>query len=183
MNQALRLTSSPTPRRPDAKRERISRRARRPRTQRPTPMPTPSSLPQRSRITVLSRRSSSPNRRSPLHIGHSPPPLITPFRINTCKSVTKQTTLITFRINSYAKTGGGGPTLCALCFRAKVLPSEPCPTRCRASCTYPLLTYPHLPTTHLHPPRLSSARRSAGRLWFSFCAIACYRPHLQGGIF
>jgi len=33
---------------------------------------------------------------------------ITPFRINTCKSVTKQTTLTTSRINTYAKTGGRG---------------------------------------------------------------------------
>jgi hypothetical protein len=31
-----------------------------------------------------------------------------PFRINTCKSVSKQTTLSTFRINTYEKTGGWG---------------------------------------------------------------------------
>jgi hypothetical protein len=35
--------------------------------------------------------------------------LLSTFRINTCKSVTKQTTLTTCRINTYAKTGGGGP--------------------------------------------------------------------------
>jgi hypothetical protein len=29
-----------------------------------------------------------------------------PFIINTCKSVSKQTTLTTFRINTYKKTGG-----------------------------------------------------------------------------
>jgi len=50
---------------------------------------------------------------------HSPPPLydceprsrrsLTPFRINTCKSVSKQKTLSTCTINTYAKTGGGGP--------------------------------------------------------------------------
>jgi hypothetical protein len=34
---------------------------------------------------------------------------LTPFRINTCKSVSKQTTLSPFRINTYEKTGGGGP--------------------------------------------------------------------------
>jgi hypothetical protein len=35
---------------------------------------------------------------------------LTSFRINTCKSVTKQTTLTTRRINTYAKTGEGvGP--------------------------------------------------------------------------
>ena len=33
---------------------------------------------------------------------------LNPFRINTCKSVSKQTTLSTFRINSYEKQGGGG---------------------------------------------------------------------------
>jgi hypothetical protein len=38
--------------------------------------------------------------------GHSLP---STFRINTCKSVTKQTTLTPYRINTYAKTGGGGP--------------------------------------------------------------------------
>ncbi len=31
------------------------------------------------------------------------------IRINTCKSVTKQTTLTIFRINTYAKTRGGPP--------------------------------------------------------------------------
>ena len=40
-----------------------------------------------------------------------PPPDLrtTPFRINTCKSVTKQTTLTSFIINTYEKPGGGGP--------------------------------------------------------------------------
>jgi len=40
-----------------------------------------------------------------------PPPDLraTSFRINTCKSVSKQTTLTPFRINTYEKTGGGGP--------------------------------------------------------------------------
>src|ERR1700687_514693 len=35
-------------------------------------------------------------------------PTPTTFRINTCKSVSKQTTLTTFRMNTYEKTGGGG---------------------------------------------------------------------------
>src|SRR5713101_5376019 len=30
-----------------------------------------------------------------------------PFKINTCKSVSKQTTLTSFRMNTYEKTGGG----------------------------------------------------------------------------
>jgi hypothetical protein len=33
---------------------------------------------------------------------------ISPFRINTCKSVSKQRTLTTFRMNTYAKPGGRG---------------------------------------------------------------------------
>ena len=35
-------------------------------------------------------------------------PLLTTFRINTCKSVTKQKTLSICTINTYAKTGGRG---------------------------------------------------------------------------
>src|SRR5258708_4020334 len=34
---------------------------------------------------------------------------VTPFKINTYKSVSKQTTLTPFRMNTYEKTGGGGP--------------------------------------------------------------------------
>ena len=30
------------------------------------------------------------------------------FRINTCKTVSKQTTLTSFGMNTYGKTGGGG---------------------------------------------------------------------------
>ena len=33
---------------------------------------------------------------------------LTTFKINTCKSVSKQITLTTFRINTYEKQGGGG---------------------------------------------------------------------------
>ena len=48
--------------------------------------------------------------------GHSPLPLVTPFGINTCKSVTKQATLTIFIINTYAKTGGGGvPPILQFC--------------------------------------------------------------------
>src|SRR5712692_767536 len=32
-----------------------------------------------------------------------------PFRMNTCESVSKQSTLNTFRINTCEKQGGGGP--------------------------------------------------------------------------
>jgi len=34
---------------------------------------------------------------------------ISPFRINTCKSVSKQRTSTPFRMNTYEKTRGGGP--------------------------------------------------------------------------
>ena len=44
---------------------------------------------------------------SPLATRHSPLAL-TPFRINTCKSVSKQRTLTPFRINTYEKRGEGG---------------------------------------------------------------------------
>ncbi len=47
---------------------------------------------------------------SPLAAHHSPLAL-TPFRINTCKSVSKQRTLTRFRINTYEKRGEGGPPL------------------------------------------------------------------------
>src|SRR6266404_4842953 len=35
--------------------------------------------------------------------------LLSTFRMNTCKSVSKQSTLTTFRMNTYAKTGGRVP--------------------------------------------------------------------------
>jgi len=37
-------------------------------------------------------------------------PSLTTFRINTCKSVSNQRTLTTFRMNTYAKQGEGGST-------------------------------------------------------------------------
>jgi hypothetical protein len=44
---------------------------------------------------------------------HYPPltthSLLTTFRMNTCKSVSKQSTLTIFRMNTYAKQGEGGP--------------------------------------------------------------------------
>jgi len=38
-----------------------------------------------------------------------PPPIRKSFRINTCKSVSKQSTLTPFRINTYEKRGRGDP--------------------------------------------------------------------------
>ena len=64
----------------------------------------------------------------PLVTTHSP---LTTFRINTCKSVSKQTTLTTFRINTYKKTGEGGtPTLPRLQRPASsIQPPEPYASR------------------------------------------------------
>src|SRR6266478_8414558 len=42
---------------------------------------------------------------------------LTTFRMNTCKSVSKQRTLSPFRMNTYAKPGGGGPHGSAPIFR------------------------------------------------------------------
>src|SRR6266404_5006556 len=46
-----------------------------------------------------------PTAHYPLLTTHSP---LTTFRMNTCKSVSKQRTLTTFRMNTYAKQGEGG---------------------------------------------------------------------------
>jgi hypothetical protein len=72
---------------------------------------------------------------------HSPLAL-TPFRINTCKSVSKQATLTPFRINTYKKTGEGGTRL----FRvSSVQPPSLQPPASRTLCAtwrlYPL--WPH----------------------------------------
>ena len=37
------------------------------------------------------------------------PKALTPFKMNTCKSVSKSRTLTIFRMNTYVKTRGGGP--------------------------------------------------------------------------
>ena len=37
------------------------------------------------------------------------PATLSTFKMNTCKSVSKQRTLSPFRMNTYAKTRGGGP--------------------------------------------------------------------------
>src|ERR1700732_1564865 len=48
-------------------------------------------------------RPAPPRARSKISINP-----ISLFRMNTCKSVSKQRTLSTFRMNTYAKPGGGG---------------------------------------------------------------------------
>jgi hypothetical protein len=51
--------------------------------------------------------TAPPKSSSPLVTRHSPLPLTT-FRINTCKSASKQRTLTPFRMNTYEKQGEGG---------------------------------------------------------------------------
>ncbi|SRR6266404_6837149 len=41
-------------------------------------------------------------------VSRAPAAPLSAFRMNTCKSVSKQRTLSPFRMNTYAKTGGGG---------------------------------------------------------------------------
>ena len=54
--------------------------------------------------------------------GVPPARLANPFRINNCKSVSKQRTLTTFRINTYKKTGGGGGIPSHFALKRFVLP-------------------------------------------------------------
>jgi len=77
---------------------------------------------------------------------HSP---LTTFRINTCKSVSKQRTLTTFRMNTYEKPGEGGPS------RALPTTHRPLPTT-----HYPLSQCPHsiAHTSRHHGGVLPSAR-------------------------
>src|SRR5258708_7584499 len=58
------------------------------------------------------------------------------FRINTCKSASKQMTLTPFRMNTYEKQGGGGVPI-------SVTPSRPCtPTRARTAPNWSSSTCP-----------------------------------------
>src|SRR6266478_2192789 len=60
-------------------------------------------LPGRSLFTLFTIQNSSDL--SPARQNATP---VSPFRMNTCKSVSKQRTLTTFRINTYEKRGEGG---------------------------------------------------------------------------
>jgi len=86
---------------------------------------------------------------------HKTLPRVTTFRMNTCKSVSKQKTLSPFRMNTYAKGGGGG-TLRASAYSAPArrvvggsqryhLPLVTCPlfsSPCRLF-VYSLRPFPH----------------------------------------
>src|SRR5258708_1151088 len=60
-------------------------------------------------VAAVSPVECLPDTHRPLLTTHSP---LTTFRINTCKSVSKQRTLTTFRMNTYEKPGEGGTSLC-----------------------------------------------------------------------
>jgi hypothetical protein len=82
-------------------------------------------------LRVPSRRSPATNAWQPSFHGlieHRPTPTScgpNPCRMNTCKSVSKQRTLTSFRMNTYEKRGGGGsnsvvtplPSCFAFCFQ------------------------------------------------------------------
>src|SRR6202158_1527636 len=79
---------------------------------RPTHQPAPSSLRQLSALCVSLPRVSKGALSVSAAFARSSrrflcPPLTT-FRMNTCKSVSKQSTLTPFRMNTYAKRGEGG---------------------------------------------------------------------------
>ncbi len=84
----------------------------------------------------------------PLVTTHSP---LTTFRINTCKSVSKQTTLTTFRINTYKKTGEGGtPTLPRLQRPASSVQHPASRTVCVTWRLYPLCPHSIAHTSRRH---------------------------------
>ena len=68
-------------------------------------------LPTFSENTACKRTLSSKNS------ARAPASPLSTFRMNTCKSVSKQRTLTPFRMNTYAKTGGGGSHGSAPVFR------------------------------------------------------------------
>jgi hypothetical protein len=68
----------------------------------------PHSMPSVLRFSPCSgaqARQRPPTAHYPPLTTHSP---LTTFRMNTCKSVSKQSTLTTFRMNTYVKRGEGG---------------------------------------------------------------------------
>ena len=89
-----------------------------------------------------------------------PSRLLTTFRINTCKSVSKQRTLTTFRINTYKKQGRGVPQL----FRFELPPSY-APRGASIPCALTRLRI--LPvTTEVYPLRSSESLRVCGKTQF-----------------
>ena len=78
----------------------------------PCPPITPRTVPRCVLFTFVNGHRGACHTHRPLKPSQKPPPLsapLTTFRMNTCKSVSKQRTLSPFRMNTYAKTGEGGP--------------------------------------------------------------------------
>ncbi len=91
---------------------------------------------------------------------------ISPFRINTCKSVSKQRTLTSFRMNTYEKQAGWGGVLLLTKFpiRKSVLRSPPRRATKDLSCgRYGLLSlHPYFVTSLLPFPSGNSIGSAGG---------------------
>src|SRR5712664_932779 len=99
-------------------------------------------------VASVSSMEGLPATHYPLLTTHSP---LTTFRINTCKSVSKQTTITTFRINTYKKTGEGGtPTFPRLQRPASSLQYPPSRTICVTWRLYPLCPHSIAHTSRRH---------------------------------
>src|SRR5258708_3295400 len=99
-------------------------------------------------VASVSSMEGLPATHYPLLTTHSP---LTTFRINTCKSVSKQTTLTTFRINTYKKTGEGGtPTLPRLQRPASSIQPPASRTVCVTWRLYPLCPHSIAHTSRRH---------------------------------
>ena len=59
-------------------------------------------------LPAFPRKSASKTCEAAKIYASPPAPPLSTFRMNTCKSVSKQRTLSTSRMNTYAKTRGGG---------------------------------------------------------------------------
>jgi len=66
-------------------------------------------------------------RRPPPHLHNFSAPINT-FKMNTCKSVSKQRTLTSFRMNTYAKRGGRGVSLLTQERERRPTPNKPVPS-------------------------------------------------------
>jgi hypothetical protein len=82
---------------------------------------------------------------------------LTPFRMNTCKSVTKQTTLSPFRMNTYAKTGGGVPYL-RIARNRRNAPSPLLPITSLQPLQFQAITHSLAQRRHAKPFRIKSLR-------------------------
>ncbi|SRR5713226_10210890 len=71
-------------------------------------------------LRTFSRKITSKRILSPENSARAPAIPLSTFRMNTCKSVSKQRTLSTSRMNTYAKTGGGGSHTFAPVFRIRL---------------------------------------------------------------